>query len=69
MRQTQARNFQRFMADAGTLGGLGIEYPRLQLLTVADILAGQRFQTPTVAAGRHERASAGDAGDAGVGAS
>ena len=52
--QTQARNFQRYMADAGSLEVMGIEYPRLQLLTVADILEGKRFQTPTVAAGRHE---------------
>ena len=41
LRQTQARNFQRYMADAGTLEVLGIEYPRLQLLTVGEILAGQ----------------------------
>lgn len=40
----QARNFKRFM---------GIEYPRMQLLTVAEMLAGKRFLTPTVA-GRHE---------------
>ncbi len=46
------RNFDRFMAAAGTFEILGIEYPRLQLLTVADILDGQRFKTPTVA-GRH----------------
>ena len=51
--ERQARNFTRFMAEAGTLEILGIEYPRLQLLAVADILDGRRFQTPTVA-GRHE---------------
>ena len=50
---TKARNFARFMADAGTLEILGIEYPKMQLLTVGEILDGKRFQTPTVA-GRHE---------------
>ena len=49
----KARNFARFMAEAGTLEILGIEYPRMQLLTVAEILDGKRFATPTVA-GRHD---------------
>ena len=39
---TQARNFKRFMADAGTL----------EILSVGEILEGKRFQTPTVS-GRH----------------
>ena len=51
--QTQARNFQRFMGEAGALEILGIEYPRMQILTVGEILEGQRFKTPTVS-GRHE---------------
>jgi len=50
---TQALNFARFAARAGTLDVLGIDYPRLQVLTVADILDGRRFKTPTVV-GRHE---------------
>ena len=50
---TKARNFARFMADAGTLEILGIEYPKMQILTVGEILDGKRFKTPTVA-GRHE---------------
>ena len=50
--ERQARNFAQFMAETGTLEILGIEYPRLQLLTVEDILEGKRFNTPTVA-GRH----------------
>ena len=50
---TQARNFARFAARAGTLDVLGIEYPRLQVLTVAEILDGRRFKTPSVV-GRHE---------------
>ena len=48
----KARNFARFMADAGSLEILGIEYPKMQLLTVAEILDGKRFATPTVS-GRH----------------
>ncbi len=48
----QTRNFEREMADAGTMRVLGIDYPRMQMLTVEDILAGKRFYTPTVA-GRH----------------
>ena len=46
------RKFERFMADAGTLEILGIEYPKMQIFTVGEILGGQRFKTPTVA-GRH----------------
>ncbi|MDE2766018.1 MAG: DNA methyltransferase [Chloroflexota bacterium] len=46
------RNFKRFMAEAGTLDILGIPYPRMQVLTVAELLDGHRFATPTVA-GRH----------------
>ena len=53
IKDTKARNFARFMAEAGTLDILGIPYPRMQILTVAEILEGKRFQTPTVA-GRHE---------------
>ena len=49
---TKARNFARFMGDAGSLEILGIEYPRMQLLTVGEILEGKRFKTPTVQ-GRH----------------
>ena len=49
----KARNFAKFMAEAGTLEILGIEYPKMQLLTVAEILDGKRFKTPTVQ-GRHE---------------
>ena len=49
----KARNFAKFMAAAGMLEILGIEYPRMQMLSVGEILEGKRFQTPTVA-GRHE---------------
>ena len=47
------RNFVRFMSDAGAIELWGNEYPRMQLLTVGEILEGRRFRTPTVA-GRHE---------------
>ena len=49
----KARNFAKFMGEAGSIEILGIEYPRMQILTVGEILAGKRFQTPTVQ-GRHE---------------
>ncbi len=45
----QTRNFERYMAQAGVLEVLGREYPRMQMLTVPEILDGKRFDTPTVA--------------------
>lgn len=42
------KNFNRFMADAGEEIISGISYPRLQMLTVDEILAGKRFKTPGV---------------------
>ena len=48
----KARNFSREAADLKPANILGIDYPRMQILTVAEILEGKRFQTPTVA-GRH----------------
>ena len=47
------RNFDRFMGQAGTLEILGIEYPKMQILTVGEILEGKRFKTPSIA-GRHQ---------------
>ena len=49
---TKERNFRRLMAEAGDLDVLGVKYPRMQLLTVAQILEGERFLTPTVAGRR-----------------
>ena len=43
------RNFRRFMADAGDLDALGVQYPKIQILTVAEILDRKRFLTPSVA--------------------
>ena len=50
--ETKERNFNRFMAEAGMITLWGNEYPRMQMLTIAEILEGQRFATPTVV-GRH----------------
>ena len=47
--QTKERNIRRFMADAGDMDVMGVKYPRMQVLTVADILEGKRFHTPSVA--------------------
>ena len=51
---TKERNFKKFMAGAGDLEVHGMHYPRMQILTVEEILEGKRFATPNVAAGRRE---------------
>ena len=48
----KARNFNRFMTDAGTIELWGNEYPKMQVLTIEEILEGKRFATPTVV-GQH----------------
>ena len=45
---TKVRNFVREAMDLEPVNILGIEYPRMQILSVSEILAGQRFMTPTV---------------------
>ena len=47
-------NFAREMASAGDLAVLGRAYPRMQLLTVPEIIEGKRFDTPSVV-GRGDR--------------
>ncbi len=47
-------NFEREMAAAGDLTVRGIPYPKMQILTVKEILEGKRFKTPG-AVGRSER--------------
>ena len=47
------RNFRKFMATAGDMEVAGMKYPRMQLLTVEEILDDRRFHTPGVA-GRGE---------------
>ena len=44
----QNRNFRTCMAEAGDLELLGTKYARMQMLTIADILEGKRFNTPGV---------------------
>lgn len=46
------RNFRREMADAGVVELWGNEYPRMQMLTVQQLLDGKRFETPTLM-GKH----------------
>ena len=46
---TKQRNFHKFMADAGDLDILGMQYPKMQMLTVPEILEGKGFDTPGVA--------------------
>ena len=50
----QERNFNRYMGEVGSLDVHGMTYPRMQILTVEEILEGKRFATPNVAAGRRE---------------
>ena len=45
---TKMRNFKREMATAGDVTISGVYYPRMQLLTVPEILEGRRFDTPGV---------------------
>ena len=46
---TKMRNFKREMATAGDVTISSVYYPRMQLLTVPEILEGRRFDTPGVA--------------------
>ena len=49
----KATNFTREMASAGYLTEYSTEYSRMQMLSVAEILEGKRFNTPSVV-GRRE---------------
>lgn len=49
---TQKRNFAKTMAGEGFMEALGVDYPRMQMLTVSEILEGKRFHTPSVARGQ-----------------
>ena len=40
-------NFSRLIGEAGDLNILGLPYPRIQILSVPEILEGRRFNTPT----------------------
>ncbi|MBS8226797.1 DNA methyltransferase [Vannielia litorea] len=45
-------NFHSEMAQAGDLEVSGVLYPRMQMLTIPEILEGKRFATPSVAKGK-----------------
>ena len=45
-------SFKTEMAAAGHLEVNGVPYPKMQMLTVPDILEGKRFLTPSVARGK-----------------
>ncbi|MDA7982869.1 MAG: site-specific DNA-methyltransferase [Alphaproteobacteria bacterium] len=51
----QAANFHREMAQAGDIEVNGVKYARMQMLSVAEILEGRRFDTPSRVAGRGEK--------------
>ena len=53
LRPRQRANFAREMGKAGEVEIGGVAYPRMQLLTVANLLDGKRFQTPHVM-GKHQ---------------
>lgn len=42
-------NFKREMGTAGSFEVLGVQYPRMQMLTISEIMEGKRFHTPSVA--------------------
>ena len=44
--ERRMKNFRREMASAGDLEINGVQYARMQLLTVSGILKGKRFNTP-----------------------
>jgi len=52
----QRRNFDQFMGAAGDVTIDHRPYPRLQLLTVREILDGKRFNTPGVSGRRQGQA-------------
>ena len=46
--QTKERNFKREMARAGRISIRGREFPKMQLMTVEELLESKRFDTPPV---------------------
>jgi len=55
-------NFAGEISQAGDLILNGIDYLRMQMLTVADILDGKRFNTPSTARARGQRRQCPNAG-------
>ena len=52
---TKERNFKREMVRAGHITIRGREFPKMQLMTVEELLDGKRFDTPPVL-GRQQKA-------------
>ncbi len=44
--ERKERNFHKMMAEAGDLEVYGKQFPRMQMLTVEEIIEGKRFETP-----------------------
>ena len=44
--ERKERNFHKLMAEAGDLEVFGKQFPRMQMLTVGEIIEGKRFETP-----------------------
>ena len=54
--ERQRKSFEKEMAAAGDVDYYGALYPRMQLMTVAEIIDGARFKTPG-AVGRVDQAA------------
>ena len=52
---TKERNFKREMVRAGHITIRGRDFPKMQLMTVEELLEGKRFDTPPVL-GRQQKA-------------
>jgi len=48
--EIKKRNFAKEMASAGDIDVMGKKYPKIQMLTVSEILEGKLFNTPSVLA-------------------
>ena len=46
LRERKAKNFHKLMGEVGDLEVFGAKFPRMQMLTVEEILEGKRFITP-----------------------
>lgn len=53
--KTKQRNFDKHMAQAGDIEIDGVAYPKMQLLTVAEMFAGKQFDTPVVRGKREKQ--------------
>ncbi len=50
----KAANFAKEMAEAGHLEVGGVSYPKMQILSVPEILQGKRFHTPSIAKSKEQ---------------